>query len=232
MKKKIFIICLLLLTFGCSSQYNLNIKDDRIEESIVSKISNDEIPASSNLKIMGDIEVDDQITPFIKNDQFPFINDETIKYDKSVKNKDGYTTVTLRHNYSFDDYKRSKAYNCFENKDFYEDNGFYNISLYGTFYCFHGDDITINVKTDFKVVNNNADIVDNNVYTWVIDEESHTNKEIILKMKKPLLSNSGIKKTIFNSPIVAVIIILLLFVIIVSSAVYFVRRKNAENNKI
>ena len=232
MKKKLIIICLLLLTTGCSCQYNLNIHDNMIEENIVSTFSNDEIQESSNSKIMGDIEIDDQITPFIKNDQFPFVGNQNIKYDKKVSEDNGITTVSLKNNYSFNDYKRSKSYNCFENKDFSEKNGVYDLNLYGQFYCFYGNEVRINVKTDFKVFSNNADIVDDNTYTWIIDENNFKNKDISLQMKKSNLSYSNIKKVFFDSPIVIVIFIIAIFTLIGFLMVNYVRNKSIENNKI
>ncbi len=222
MKNRIIIVCLILLTTGCTCQYNLNIKNDKIHESIVSIIDNSEIPASDDLRIMGDIEIDDQIKPFIENDQFPFMDNQNIKYHKKVLEKDDTTTVTLNYDYKFDEYKKSKAYNCFEKKVFYENNGVHNLNLSGKFYCFYGDEITINVKTDYIVKSNNADRVENGVYTWIIGEKNSNNANIEFSFTD--------RKTEFNYVIILVIITLSIAVgfMILS----YVRKKYNSSNQL
>ena len=74
--------------------------------------------------------------------------------------------------------------------------------------------------------------MDDNTYTWIIDENNFKNKDISLQMKKSNLSYSNIKKVFFDSPIVIVIFIIAIFTLIGFLMVNYVRNKSIENNKI
>ena len=85
------------------------------------------------------------------------------------------------------------------------------------------DSLTINIKTDLEVVENNADKVDGNTYTWVINENNYQNHPIQMRIKK------GTDKG-FNFWIIIIVIIVLLLIIAIFA--YNTYLKNKKRNKI
>lgn len=178
MKKNILVLFLIILLSGCSNQYDIKITGDKIEETVVSSIDVDEIPKKNQFNIENGIEVDDPVTPFINNDQYPFLNNNEIIYDKNVENTDDSYIVTLKHEYSFDEFRNSKAYNCFEKKSFVREGKNYSIYFSGSFYCMYGDALTINITTDNSVFKHNADKVTGNTYSWTVNKDNMDDFEI------------------------------------------------------
>ena len=190
MKKKLLIlVALIFLITGCTTEYNIVIDDSSIKEEIVSTITDEDIPVQTEEEKQAEIELDDEITPFIKEDQFPF-EDERVKYDKKVYQKDGKTIVKLTYNYSYDEFTQSKTYSCFDKHKLSNNNGALDIEFNGGFYCLMGDSVTINLFTDKIVTETNADKVDGNKYTWTINDENVDDVSIILKTTENIKSNS------------------------------------------
>ena len=222
MKKCVFIIFLMILLSGCSNQYNIKIEDDNIEESIISSINVDEIPSQNSFNKKYGIEVDDQITPFINNDQYPLFDDYSVIYEKNVKDTDDGFIVTLKHKYTFDEFKNSKAYNCFERKVLNKDGKDYLLYFSGSFYCMHGDNLTINLTTNNVVKSHNADKVSGKTYSWFINESNLNNFELKFSYTTEHLS--------FKSFFV-VIAVCISFVFLVVLIVAFIKHKNIQSNK-
>ncbi len=220
MKKKLFLIIFVLLLTGCTSQYNINISNDKIEEEIVSNILVQDIPVQSTAEIQAGIELDDQVTPFIEDDQYPFIDDEKEKYNKTVEKKTTQTIVKLNYNYTFDEYRRSRVYNtCFQNKELVENKNDYSLNFGGKFYCLYGDELKVNIKTKNKVLYNNADEVKGNTYTWIINKDNLNKVNISMQISKtPAVVTS-----------VAMIIIGIVGVILIAFG--FVAYKNIKNRE-
>lgn len=225
MKKIIYIFIMLVLLTGCSNKYNLEISNDGIKETIVSSIPDTDIPVRTREEINANIELDDPITPFIKNEQYPFANNEKEKYKKTVNKDSGLTTVKLEYNYSFDDYKKSRAYTeCFENKNFeYGKNG-YLLQMSGKFRCMYGDEIEINIKTNNKVNSHNADKVSGNTYTWIINKDNMQKTDIKINISKD---------SAYTTSIVTIVLAIIAIVIIVCGYFVFQKINNREEiNKI
>lgn len=221
MRKNLLIgLGLIILLTGCNSEYNLEINDGIFKETIVSDIYPD---SKKTISVEG-IEDDDQITPFIEMEQHPFTNDNNIIYDKKIETIDNYQRVTLTYNYQEDEFANSKAINnCFENHNYsYDDK--YTIELSGTFYCLYTDYIDINIKTDYKVLENNADEVNENIYTWHINRQNLDNVSL-----KIILDKKSIRSTFsFNNLVMPIIIIFILLTFVIS---YIIFRKIKQNNK-
>ncbi len=206
MKRKIVLFTFLLLLTGCTSEYNITISNDKIKENIVVNIPDNYIPVQTDIENNDHIEIDDQVTPFIEEDQYPFLNNNDIKYDKKVVKNGNITNVTLDYTYTLDDYKKSKAFTtCFDKKSFTKTNKGYQINLTGSFYCLYGDEVKINIKTNNEVLKNNADKVKGNVYTWIINKDNSQKVDIAMELsKKPAI----IKKVIIGVLIIIFVIAL------------------------
>lgn len=179
MKKVILIISLLFIS-GCTTSYNLEISNDSFKENITVYINKSEIPT----KIYDDIELDDQITPFIENDYPAISSDSKSYYKKVVTDAGDYYKVLMDYKYSEKEFGQSNSLkNCFENYEFGYDKKYY-IHVYGNFYCLYSDEIKINIKTNNKVLKNNADTVNGNVYTWNINKQNEKDVDIEFEVEK------------------------------------------------
>ena len=223
MKKKLIILIILLLSVtGCTTDYNLTIEDDYITENIVATIPSSSVNKKSKSK---KIESDNQAIPFIKNPQYVFNEKDGITYNKKVElDKSNNYIVNLYYKYTFNDFLKSKAYNnCFQesyiNKD---ENGNIPIVFKGKFYCLYGDKLNINITSSRKVLGNNADIVNGNTYTWIIDNNNLDNTNIQILLSKDKISNSS---NIINLLLVSILIIIIVI------DIYIVKTKSKKRNK-
>lgn len=222
MKKNIIllIISILFLT-GCTSEYTLEISNKKIKENITVDILDSDIPDKSTGLIA---EIDDSITPFIENDQYPFMNNTEIKYKKKVTNIDGGKRVNLKYTYSHDDFKDSKAFNmCFEKKDFKKLRKGFSLNFSGKFYCSYTDEVVIKIKTDNVVVENNADEVKGNTYIWRINSDNVDDVDINIE-----LSNK-VKYTKYAITAVLAIIGIIALIVIVNVYKIIKARENVND---
>lgn len=180
MKKGILLIFLLLLT-GCTIDYNLEIDNKKIREEITGTISKEEYEIKGNHTDMN------IFYSIINYEQYPLLNNEDV-YDKNIVKNDDEVEYSFKYTYN-NNYDKSRLVNtCFEKVDFVETNEYYYANIGGEFYCQYSDEIVINVETDYAVLNNNANKVKDNVYTWIIDGNT---ADIQMIISKTLVNNSN-----------------------------------------
>lgn len=217
-KLKIAFIIICLCLTGCSTEYNLEFSNDEIKEHIVTNILDTDIPKQPTDNIATH---DDPITPFIDNDQYPFVQDNSITYDKKVEKKNNATIVTLDYKYSHEDFKKSRAFNsCFEEKEFKETKKGYNLNFAGHFYCLYGDSVTINIKTNNEVISHNADKVSGNTYTWIINKEKAQDANISINISKT---------SMFVKPIIYIIVGVIFLVLSIGAYIAYNKIKNRDS---
>ena len=166
MKKILIILSCVFLLSGCSVEYNLEINRDVINENImIGKFDASEV------------EDFEYLTPYaIINDQFQ----EFYKFDYDDK------ILNLSYEYEEQNIEMSEAFNqCYDMSNFNDDN-FYYILTSNEFKClsyldYSVDEVKINIKSDYKIVSSNADYVENNVHTWIVDRSNYENKPIEIK---------------------------------------------------
>jgi PBP1b-binding outer membrane lipoprotein LpoB len=181
MKKNIIILIIsILFLTGCTSEYTLEFSNKKIKENITVDILDSDIPNQNTQQVA---EVDDSITPFIENDQYPFMDNTEKKYIKKVTSIDGGKRVNLKYTYSHNDFKNSKTYNmCFEKKSFNELRKGYSLNFSGKFYCRYTDEVAIKIKTNNVVINHNADKVEGNTYIWYINSKNVDDVNISMEL--------------------------------------------------
>lgn len=178
MKRYFLILLLIVFISGCSSSYNLFISDDNFKEEIYTNFEDVVIYDASP-----GIERDDQVTPFIENDQYPFKNNRDIIYQKNVS--DDRKNVELKYNFKPEEFNQASSMNlCFDDVDYKYNKEYFEFNLSGSFYCLYSDEIDINIITNNKVLSNNADSVKGNIYTWKINSNNVDNVSIQIKIKR------------------------------------------------
>lgn len=221
MKKVFIIILLLFFATGCDVEYNLKIDADSYAENI-----NINLPQETGFKNM--------IKKMSTVKQISYIDNSN---KKNYYQTGSFNDYSLNYNYNFDSdtILKSQAINRCYNIVGIEDNEdgksmtFYTNTIFKCLYIDGRqviDKATINITTPLKVLESNADKVEGNKYTWVIDETNFENKPISIKMEKPKTVDDGKQSLI-------IVIISLIVITGISYIVYrFLRRKHIKRNEI
>lgn len=231
MKKKVlFIICLFLLT-GCDVVYNLDVKDiDRIESIKFNLKESDNVPVNENVD--GDVDyLSDNLKmltdTYYNEDYNSLNNDSTDKYFYEKKRNND-NSFSLNYIFNNNNYSFSNALNyCFENISVDDNEKYLIFDFKNSSVCFEQDiydrldKVTINIKTDYDVVSNNADEVNKNTYSWILSKKD-IEKEIYIKMKKNKNADIGVW---------AIILFSIFIVGLIVFAVYYFRGKFISSNE-
>ncbi|MBQ8235008.1 MAG: hypothetical protein IJZ36_05455 [Bacilli bacterium] len=204
MKKLIILLSLFLLT-GCNLKYEIYFKDG-IHENIDIIFMDDIYKIASSLDGDG-FYLEKEL---VENDIPSLINYKDY-YNKSIINN---KNVKLDYNYTYDNFNESYIINrCFENVSIKNDDKQLYIHLSGNFKCFDNKKFDISIKSDYKVLNHNANKFKNNNYIWNIN----TNEEVdvLLHISKEKINNIEFKY-IYQ-------IILLIVLIVMGFVVYKVK---------
>lgn len=212
--KRIWIVMSLLLLTGCTVNYDLNINDNGIFiETITGTVTNEELDNE------GRTDVNDYL--YNMNYSTPLIRDEGT-YNKDIVDRDGYKefryTYTFRNNYE----DSSAVNNCYEDVTFEKNADLYYIKLGGKFSCLYSDKVIINVTCDNVVIDNNADKINGNTYTWEITSENDDIYMVISRNDKKENEQGGI--SVFK--IVGFVVLVVLSVV-----TYFLYKKKNGDEK-
>lgn len=170
MKKIFLLIIAILLLSGCTVEYNVNFTKDLASEKV----------------IMNGVTYETFPVEAYKNDQGASedaIEIEGIEY-YDITNTTNSTDFT--YDFPLARYGESNGANmCYKNVSVIKmDDNNYNMftSNYNSCINYYPEleQITINLKftNDFNITENNADKVENNTYTWIIDRNNYDNKNI------------------------------------------------------
>lgn len=194
MKKLILaMFCVLFLT-GCTAEYNVDIDNGFMEKTFINNLSSE------------------QLDQFISFDPTPVHIDETEESDISGYSDTVKKYKTYSENGSFvqsnqykdlDNFMRSTTlYKCYD-VNVTNKNKTIEIITGSTNTCFDRypelTNLKINIKTINKVVRNNADSINGNVYSWSIDSYQKKSKSIIFEYENPNYDASLNKDKINNN---------------------------------
>lgn len=214
--KRIFILLMLLLLTGCTVDYKLDIKENGIfVETISGTVTEEELDNTGRTDLNAYL--------YNLNLRTPYIGEQG-QYNKNIIDKDGYKEFTF--NYTFNNnYDKSSAVNsCHENIRFDETDDLYYIDLSGDFYCLLSDKMTINVTSEYAVLESNAKKVVGNTYTWEIDDYNDADIYMAISKNVKHENNTESKKRITNTFRIVGLVVL----IVLSGIAYFLY-KNKED---
>lgn len=200
--KKIKILFILLFAFfvtGCSSNYDLILDKDNIDEKLTITLSKDEY-----------INNYDTLTT-----RKSVYDDNSAIYDIEVfDNGDNYL-VTYSYKYNHEDYFRSLNLNsCFNEIKHDVKGNLETIDLTG-FNCLQGDSLRVIVDSKYKIYNSNAHIVDGNKNIWDINNDNKDNINISFVV--------DYNKTYFNKDLIYSIVLIIVMISLI--AILIKRRK-------
>lgn len=232
MKKKILILILLIFMIsGCSVEVNVDISDNKIKESNDITIYQNAIYTKDILRTSFrnyiPIYASDLIVDTVPDQPFS----DVLYYNKNTTDLgNGY-----RFNYSYD-FDIDKYGDARTIKDGFRDYSYsYRNDIISLLTDNEGliyfdeypllEEVTINIKTDYLVEENNADKVNGNTYTWVFNKESKKSIKIVVDTSKSGARVLGIVDT--STVITLGVVILIILIILVLLLI-----RNRKNNKI
>lgn len=222
MKKKKLFICLLFvfLLSGCSVNYDIEIKDDTIKVNgkLVELDKNkwdDVVVDNSSGEVDKDVPIEDSEVDHSKLTFEDLVNSKTIEADEATRREglEKFKTkdelgITYEEEYNWkdtSDFSQIAGVNtCYDyftvlrNNDEKSGNEQLIISTSAKNYCFdmypNLESITVNLKTNHKVVSHNADQVKDNNYVWNINKNNASQKtmQIILSEETVFTMNWGL----------------------------------------
>lgn len=170
MKRKLLIIVLFSFIFisGYTSNYNLTI-DEKMHEDILINIFPDDLENENN-----------GAKTLLKLNQYAIIGEENnLFYDKKVTEESTRTKLNLNYTYSYKDFKNARYANtCFDSKTYINKKDYIYFRGYGGFYCLYQKELRIQITTDKLVMTHNADIVEDNTYTWKVSADNKDKFEL------------------------------------------------------
>lgn len=205
MKNKIFLVLLiLLLTTGCSCEYNLTINNNYYQENII--ITADNQNEILDLNNEWKIPVDKEDYNLV-GDSSTSINSNSKLYDYTVNND----TIAFKNNFNEQDYSNSSAISeCYDRLSIIEQNDATILSTSLKAKCFDSqpelNSIKVNINVDRNVISSNADSHNENTYTWYIDKKNYNNKSINITLSNKIeyssssqiINNSSSKSSIIK----------------------------------
>ena len=208
MKKIRNIIILLLIVFvtGCSKEYTLIIKDNKITEKF-------------------DIVLDDndENSQRLELDYFPLHANEEVKYIINISKNDGKIDAHFEYEYQPNEFVNANTItSCFANREIVVDNDeYYYFKLGDVQDCMSDFNLDINIIAENKVIESNADEIKGNKYIWHLTDEKKDKFELMIKIKKNIAQKKKNKIVIFI--IGAIILIAIPFI-------YLIVKKKKSNS--
>lgn len=195
MKKLITLLLFTIILTGCKATYDLEIKDNKLNESIT--FTN---PTDQNKK--------KEIKDFLDTDAFVFTNteDSQDKY-KIMQLNDGYK---LSYTYDANDFANvALLNNCFDSYQYNNTDEYIAFKIQGKFSCLHDvPNIKVKIKTDYTVAKQNADVIEDGYYIWNLNSFTSSDVDIDFTVLKKQASTKPEKKGNFfiNSLITLLIV--------------------------
>lgn len=222
-KFKIFcLICCMFLLSGCSAEYNLTIKNSTMEEDI-----------NAIFDKATESELANRMEGIRRTAFYNYDTRENEYYDFTKRETDDNIILNYSYQYTGNDlYKSEAASRCYYKRIVNVTDNVITINTDNQVACLYKDgdreidSITVNIRTALTVLENNADKVNGNTYTWYINDKNYTNKPIYIKIEKERYQES------FTSQVISIIVILII-VVVIGILIYFkALRRRKKNNKI
>lgn len=223
-KKLLFLLILLLMTTGCSATYDIEIYNDQVKEKMefvnTDSFSWDsEVQYGLSYRTLLDASLNYPYPAFystivdendtIKLDGVEYYKNTLIEESNKLGQRLEYNKFTLDN---FNDSGIIKK--CYQYFNIIEKDDEIVLSTSLKNKCFEEypllDTITVNLKTNHKVVNSNADLVNGYHYTWNLIRESKDDASISITIKKDEYvfnyENEFVKKIMYTAIIVGIIL--------------------------
>lgn len=208
MKKILVLIGVVFFLSGCSVKYEIDLTNSGVNESL-NIVETD--PSNQYFETLKDYNDD---VPVIYTDQDPdmYGSYEGVEfYDINNLSSNKKADFTLSHKFASNEFNKSNIINtCYNQVTFINNKETLNINTSSNFLCFTKyvtlDNVEISIKTNKEITSHNADKVENNTYTWVINKENAMNKSIQISAEKNKQVSKKSENNSLNLNIILIII--------------------------
>lgn len=207
MKKILLLFFMIIFITGCTSSYEI-VFDDTINETITINYNGNIYDVVDEFDFDGDsFYYESELV----NSKIPSLKEFKDYYNKNIDIKGNKSIITLDYEYDYDNFEESYLISeCFEKSNFINKDDYYYVSLGGIFYCFGADRFTLKMKTDYKVLKENADKKEDGYYIWNIENEN-ADEKVELQISKSVKEQekSGFKisfKLIFGIILIVILV--------------------------
>lgn len=176
MKKILLLITLVLLLTGCKATYNISFDSNEINESIKIYTDNTLIESADQKTIQ---KASDELYNF----------EYGYDYYKKEKFFEGNNTgYNYTYGFNYSDYNMyTQLQKCYDEFN-YQNGDYITLNTSNEFTCFDYypeiEEVTINITSKYEITNSNADEVNKNTYTWVINKDNYKNKPLSIRINK------------------------------------------------
>lgn len=172
MKKIIFLISCLFLISGCQAEYTVSFDGTNIKEKmIINSNDQEEIDLLKAYKENNTAFIDDQISSETNEKIEGIEYYEMLFVDNSLN---------FKYNFKNSNYSSSNIVNtCYKSFNFVDKKDNFTLATSKEFMCFNLypdlEKVTVKVIVDYDNLETNADQVEGNIYTWVLDKNNSDN---------------------------------------------------------
>ncbi len=227
--KTLIILSMLTFLCGCSANYEIEVKNGSIRENsqILVNKTNESIKEENGFSLEEELEYTYNSIHDIDNGQE---ETKTKHFElNKINNKDN-IGLSYNNQLTFNNYEESPLiHQCYENINIINKTSSFSINTDKYFKCFdyykYLDSVTITLKSDYKVLNTNADEEKKGIYYWYINKNNYTNKRINIDLSKE-------PKTVVDKVNLGdysyIVFILLGLSLIILGLVVFIKVKNSN----
>lgn len=248
-KKKLLILLSILLLTGCQAEYNIVIDENTVKEELLIYETN----MSKWSTIQGkNVLTYQQYQQTYKDAPIGvYYNDQNVDAEIGFNPDRKYYTInliddnnkkglTFTNDFDINNYADSYIIrNCFKHVNVLNQFNTISISTDSELSCMNYmdgiDKITVNIKTNYEVLDTNATSVNDKTYTWVITKNNYANSNIYMKINKLVKYNSSnnTKTDILVSNFQIMYALIVAVFLLVGFLIYKIFKKNSEEkNKI
>ena len=214
MKKVLLLLITLILLTGCTATYNINIKDKTIEDSIKVYTDSKKVQNADKKTIT---EFSEKLGEWERGYEY---------YKREIYTTDKITGYNYTYTFNYEEYDAmSQLRKCYKDFKITNENNNITLSTSNEFLCKtyyqEIDKIEINISSEYKITESNADRKENNIHTWNINKNNYKNKPIIIKINKNIESQKE-EKNNKNNNIFQLLITILFFTLIL---ILIIRKK-------
>lgn len=220
--KILFLTLLIFIITGCSAEYNLTIDKDKFSETI--KILEKESIVSQNIE-------DKNFSETVANS---LANFEGIRSDLNRKKiiEDNRVGYQYDYEYELKNYSMtpSPVAECYDSFEIKNNSKEIEIKTSNQFLCYNNypmiDEFKVVINSNYKLIESNADFIENGKYIWNINYDEITNKPIYIKLAKKL--DTSIKTN--NSNLILNFIKIVVLVSILVGIIIFIKKRNKKDD--
>lgn len=227
-RKFVFIFLIIILCSGCRAEYNLTINDDlSVEENVLATEDSaffEEYEKSSIGRVVGFI-----LEPYLNT-----LNENKYTTNSYITSGRSGVTISKRFN-SIEEYANSTIFasQYTDKVNYNKDGNNITLSVKGRFSKadqdqtrFPIEEAAISIRLPFKVIDHNADKVDDDVYTWLFDKNDTEERDI-----KITFDGSKVHKP-FNYWYIGIVIGIIILLIILFMVYNKIKIKRTNVNEI